>query len=81
MAEIRLLLVTGSKRELLNGHAPTVYDRLAELPAGTLPGSFKNLLDWTVGGVVIADPATRASLAEALGKIVAELELFPREQG
>jgi NAD(P)H-dependent FMN reductase len=184
MAEIRLLLVTGSTRrlstnsaalltaqELLNGHATTVYDGLPDLPAfnpdndhepvpkgvralrsliadadavifstpeyaGTLPGSFKNLLDWTVGGGeiygkpaawinvaapgrgdgadaalrvvlgyvgarvmessgmrvpvsadsvgpegVIADPATRASLAEALGKIVAELELFPREQG
>jgi chromate reductase, NAD(P)H dehydrogenase (quinone) len=98
MAEIRLLLVTGSTRrlstnsaalhtarELLNGHTTTVYDGLPELPAfnpdddheplpetvralraliadsdavlfstpeyaGTLPGSFKNLLDWTVGG-------------------------------
>jgi NAD(P)H-dependent FMN reductase len=97
MAEIRLLLVTGSTRrlstnsaalytarELLNGHTTTVYDGLPELPAfnpdddheplpetvralraliadadavlfstpeyaGTLPGSFKNLLDWTVG--------------------------------
>ena len=183
MAEIRLLLVTGSTqrlstnsaalhtaRELLNGHAPTVYDRLAELPAfnpdndheavpdavralraliadadavifstpeyaGTLPGSFKNLLDWTVGGGeiygkptawinvaapgrgdgadaalrvvlgyvgarvlvssgirvpvphdsvgpngVIGDPATRASLADALARIVAELGTLPCEE-
>jgi chromate reductase, NAD(P)H dehydrogenase (quinone) len=98
MAEIRLLLVTGSTRrlstnsaalhtaqELLQGHATAVYERLPDLPAfdpdddheplpeavrafraliadadavifstpeyaGTLPGSFKNLLDWTVGG-------------------------------
>jgi chromate reductase, NAD(P)H dehydrogenase (quinone) len=98
MAEIRLLLVTGSTRRLstnnaalhtaqalLDGHGTTVYDGLPDLPAfnpdddqeplpeavralraliahadavifstpeyaGTLPGSLKNLLDWTVGG-------------------------------
>jgi NAD(P)H-dependent FMN reductase len=103
--------------------------------AGTLPGSFKNLLDWTVGGGeiygkpaawinvaapgrgdgadaalrvvlgyvgagvlessgirvpvphdsvgpdgVIGDPATRASLAEALTRIVAELRALLSEQ-
>ena len=184
MAEIRLLLVTGSTRRLstnsaalhtaqalLNGDATTVYDGLPDLPAfnpdddheavppavralralitdadavilctpeyaGTLPGSLKNLLDWTVGGGeiygkpvawinvappgrgggadaslrvvlgyvgariletsgirvpvphdsvgpdgVIVHPATRASLAEALEKIVAELEPLASEQG
>jgi chromate reductase, NAD(P)H dehydrogenase (quinone) len=32
--------------------------------AGTLPGSFKNLLDWTVGGTEIAGkPVTRVNIA------------------
>ena len=102
--------------------------------AGTLPGSFKNLLDWTVGGGeiyekpatwinvagpgrgegadatlrvvlgyvgakilessgiraavardsvgangIVEDPATRATLAEALATIVAELESQPSD--
>ena len=104
--------------------------------AGTLPGSFKNLLDWTVGGaeiyrkpatwinvagpgrgtgadatlatvlgyvgarimdssgvrvpvandaigadVLIGDPATRKSLADALATIVAELRGLPEADG
>lgn len=32
--------------------------------AGTLPGAFKNLLDWTVGGTEICDkPVARVSAA------------------
>lgn len=131
MAEIRLLLVTGSTRrlstnsaalltaqELLNGHATTVYDGLPDLPGGDLRQAGRvdqrrgartrrrrgccaprgssyvgaRVVDssgirvpvsaHSVGPTgVVADPATRASLAEAIGKIVAELELFPREQG
>jgi chromate reductase, NAD(P)H dehydrogenase (quinone) len=184
MADIHLLLVTGSTRglssntaalrtarELLNGDATVVYEGLKDLPAfdpdddhrpvppevqalralianadavvfctpeyaGTLPGSFKNLLDWTVGGGeiynkpaawinvaapgrgggadatlrvvlgyvgarvletsgirvqvahdsvgldgIIGDPATRASLGEALATIVVELRASLSERG
>ncbi|MFJ9829659.1 NADPH-dependent FMN reductase [Streptomyces sp. NPDC101160] len=36
--------------------------------AGTLPGSFKNLLDWTVGGVEISDKPTAWVNAAAPGR-------------
>jgi NAD(P)H-dependent FMN reductase len=36
--------------------------------AGTLPGSFKNLLDWTVGGTEISDKPTAWINAAAVGR-------------
>ncbi|WP_406198166.1 NAD(P)H-dependent oxidoreductase [Kitasatospora sp. NBC_01560] len=36
--------------------------------AGTLPGAFKNLLDWTVGGVEISDKPTGWITAAAPGR-------------
>ena len=36
--------------------------------AGTLPGSFKNLLDWTVGGTEISDKPVAWVNAAALGR-------------